>query len=211
MRTVGVFVQPKADMGNPDHIRGLVGLVEQQLFTTDPRPYENVAGCDWLDAEDEDWLDPQAPAPDLPHLHSPKDRLILRATVAALMDRRTMLSSITPRNCYGNYIGNNCIGHDYIGHKYVGNNCIGHNYIGHNYVGNNCIGHNYTGHCYVGQYSSGTWAVGLPTMRILADLIFEIVVAHKFCTEESCEKYGLGSLTDTKTMSIEYARTHART
>ena len=59
MQTVGVFVQPKADMGNPDHVRGLVGLVEQMLFTTDPRPYENVAGCDWLDAKDPDWLDPK--------------------------------------------------------------------------------------------------------------------------------------------------------
>ena len=118
--------------------RGLVGLVEQMLFTTDPRPYENVAGCDWLDAKDPDWLDPQAPAPDLPQLHSPKDRLILRAYVAALMDRRSMLSSITPKNCYG-------------------------------------------------QYTSGAWAVGLPTMRVLGDLVFEIVVSHTFCTEESCE------------------------
>ena len=48
-------------------------------------------------------------------------------------------------------------------------------------------------------------------MRVLADLAFEQVVLHTFCTEESCEKYGLGTLTDTKTMSIEYARMHAHT
>ena len=57
--------------------------------------------------------------------------MILRAMVAALMDKRSMLSSITRHNCYG-------------------------------------------------QNTSGAWAHGLATMRVLGDLAFEVVIAHFF-------------------------------
>ena len=72
MRTVGVFVQPKADMGNSDHVCGMIDLVEKMQFSPDPRPYEN-ANAD-VDPGDPAWLDPQEPAPKRPELHLATDR-----------------------------------------------------------------------------------------------------------------------------------------